>query len=474
MFGERTLGSYAARHPLRTMRSGYMTISGLKTVGGVDMGPILAQATQDVQNVQATSQPGGEVNAVMGGLGALDNFLTKMTTEPGTVRARMTKDWNKVRAALQIAKTIPDPITQVAAHVAELFVNIAYELFGDKPCEFEKKGNCSATIAADGSRSGGGVCCNPFPGSSGRGVVVTLAASGYKRFPGKFNEIPAGNYYNIAGSGVPRDQMVLRAPSANQIRRDMYKFAPRMFQDNHIHSMLVPNGWAVEIFDKSGFQGKRQVLGPGFHNVADMGWADKISSMRVRGPWSIHDRLYSEAFKGKTAGWITERARKTINPDMILALTGLDPLRPKQPGYQPYDSVWRPGWYLRLSEAGALNSQVVQMVFQELGFTPQDLEREKMISMEKTLNTVKLLFQTSAMNSPAQAAELLQNAFTMEQLEIAKLLSRYGLDGAMLQKLYSVLGQQLAALKKKLGVSATEKVWRKPRFDITQVALTAN
>ena len=472
MYNQRTIGLSIARLPIQVPIQ-------IPVSKQLDLSPIVAQATPSTQNVivaRRSGLPGGEIAAVMKGLGALDNFITKVTADPTKMRmeARITKDWDSVRAALQMAKAIPNPFVQVGAHVAELLVNIAYELFGDKPCDYMNKGNCPSTIAADGSRSGSGPCCNPFPETSGRGVLVTQDAAGYKRFPMRFNEIPAGDYYNIEGKGVPRDQMILKPPSANQIRRDIYKIAPNMFQDKSISSMLVPDGWAVEIFSEPGFRGQRKTFGPGFYRLPEMGWNDKIRSMRVRGPWSIHDRLYSTTFKNKTAGWITERARKTINLDMILALTGLDPLRPKQPGYQSYDSVWRPGWYLRLSEAGALNSQAVQMVFKELGFTPQDLEREKLISMEKTLDTVKLLLQTSTLNNPAQATELLHTAYTMEQLEIAKLLSRYKLDPSSLRKLQSALSQQLTGEKKKLGVSTTEKVWRKPRFDITQVVLTAD
>lgn len=444
-------------------------------VGGVNLGPILANSISSASNIGAYQRvPGGEVAAVAQGIGALDNFVKSVTTKPTTVEARTTKDWDRVRAGLAVAKTIPEPITQIVANVAELFVNVFYELFGDKPCKFQEKGNCGANEAADGLRSGGGTCCNPFPKASGRGIIVTQDAAGYKRYPGRFAEIPAGDYYNIEGKGVPRENMILKPPSANQIRRDMYKIAPNMFKDKDISSMFVPSGWQVQIFAQPGFQGETKVLGPGFHKLADMGWNDKISSMKVRGPWSIHDHLYSTQFKNKTAGWVTERARKPVTSDMILALSGLDPLRPKQPGYQPYDSVWRPGWYLRLSEAGALNSPSVRMVFNELGFTEEDLKREKLISMEKTLDTIDLLLQTMGLNNPTQAAELLQSAYTMEQLEIASLLNRYGLDQATLQKLKTALSNSLVSAKKELGVSATQKVWSKPRFDITQVAFAAD
>lgn len=488
----RTVGYYTAKHPIWSLR--HSSVGGLRTLGAVDLGPILAGALSPVSAPAAApgtgprritpgmapsgpaklAQAQAQIQAVMQGVGALDNFVRSITTKPKTVETRMTKDWDSVRAGLQIAKAIPHPVAQLGAAAAELLVNLAYELFGTKPCDFNKKGDCSATVHADGSRSGGGECCNPFPKSSGRGVIVTDHAAGYKRYPGQFAEIPAGNYYKLDGKGVPRDQMILKPASANQIRRDMYKIAPRMFADKSISSMLVPDGWAVEIFSEPGFKGKTKTFGPGFHRFPEMGWNDQIRSMRVRGPWSIHDRLHSEMFKNKAAGWITERARKPVSSDMILALSGLDSLRPKQPGYQPFDSVWRPGWYLRLSEAGVLNSQSVKMVFDELGFTPEDLEREKLISMEKTLDTVTLLLQTANLGNQAQAAELLQSAFTAEQLEIASLLSRYGLDQATLTKIRQGLEQSLPSLKKKLGVSATAKVWRKPRFDITQVAFAAD
>lgn len=444
------------------------------TVGALDLGPILAGAIQDSQNISMNARPGGQLNAITQGLGALDSFVRDVTTKRTTVEARTTKDWDRVRSGLQVAKAVPVPIISGIAAGVDVLVQVIYQLFGDKPCDFAKKGPCGATVDADGLRHGGGTCCNPFPQGSGRGIIVTQDAAGYKRFPGAFAEIPAGDYYNIQGTNVPRQNMILKPPSANQIRRDMYKIAPNMFKDNDISSMLVPDGWQVQIFSQPGFQGESKVFGPGFYKLADMGWNDKISSMRVRGPWSIHDHLYSIEFKNKTAGWITERARKPVSPDMILALTGLDPLRPKQPGYQPYDSVWRPGWYLRLSEANALDSPTIKMVFDELGFTPEDLNREKLISMEKTLDTVQLLIQTIGLNNPAQASELLQSAFTMEQLEIASLLSRYGLNQATLQKLQKGLMDAIANMKKQLGVSPTQRAWSKPRFDITQVAFAAD
>lgn len=468
MFGERSLQAYSARHPV-------WPTSGIPTTGQVrqvNLQQLLKQTATPAAPGAAPSFGANEVAAAMQGIQALDRFIQTIP-EPKTVRAKTTKDWDRVRAGLQVAKAIPFPPVQIGAMVADFFTNLVFEIFGDKPCEFQNKGPCKANVAADGSRRGGGDCCNPFKNLSGRGVIVTEHAAGYKKYPGRFAEIPAGDYWNLSGYGVPRDQMILKPPSANQIRRDMFKIAPKMFKNNDVSSMLVPQGWAVEVFTKPGFQGNHKTFGPGFHKLADMGWNDKIASMKVRGPWSIFDELYAEAFKEKRGGWITERARKAVSPDMILALNGLDPLRPKQPGYQPYESVWRPGWYLRLSEAGALNSEPVRIVFQELGFTPEDLEREKLISMEKTLDTVNLLIQTTQMPSPDQAAELLRSAFTVEQLEIAKLLSRYNLDASSLQKLKQAIVQQLASMRKKLGMSATKQTWRKPRFDITQVALQA-
>ena len=426
-------------------------------------------ANQTAEAAAAVVPKGGkEIQAVMQGTAFLGDLVDRF--QQGKDGFKGGAEWDIARGALETIEAVPFPPLQIVAKVANFIRGIFEGIFRKGPCEFSKKGGCSKHVNADGSAYGSGDCCNPYNSLSGKGVMVTEHGSGYKKYPGKYAEIPAGDFYTLDGKGTPLDMRLPAPASADLLSRNLYTVAPGVYANKMINDIYIPDGWAVELYSGPGFTGEKKTLGPGFHMLYHEGrWYHKAVSAKVRGPWSIVDRMNSGAFKEKKKGWVTERVKKEVSDDNILMLMGLDPLRPKQPGYEYYESVWRPGWYLRLSEANLVDSDVYKMVWKELGLTAKDLAEEKVISMEKTLDVLDLLGRVEQFDDKQKAFALLKNSLTVEQMEIAQLLSRYTLDADGIRKIYTIVADELEKAKKEAGVSSA--LWKKPRFDISEIEM---
>lgn len=478
------INKLAARHAIYTPSTvGQFDVSaiikqGLMAQGNIGMGG--GQQPQGGASQLATAFGGGQgvpkggslgamsggVNpqAIAEGVNAIEGLLRQSQAEGGIRDA-----WQPTFAALKVAKAIPDPVVAGVALIGEILTRIVFDIFGDKPCEFTTKKACTASRRTDGSVYGDGECCNPFDNATGKGVMVTEHAVGYKRYPGEYTEIPAGDYYNLTGIGVPREYRVPAPLRAGSVREDLFTVAPKVFGRN-VDSMLVPRGWQVQAFSQPGFKGTSKTFGPGFIDMRKEGFRKGAASLRVRGNWSIIDRLNAEALKEKRSGWVTENAEtRNLDDETILTLIGLDPLRPKTPGYQEYLSVWRPGWFLRLSEAGVIDSRPIQIALKKLGFDKRDLLREKAISMEQTLDTLQLLKRAERIGDPGAAKNLVETAFNVRQKEIAQILSKYKLDDKGIDRLIQSIGDELKSAKAQLGVARTDRLSR----EATEVAVQA-
>lgn len=209
-------------------------------------------------------------------------------------------------------------------------------------------------------RSSGDVsCCRIKP--SERGVLI-VEGSLSNAAPGNFWEAPAGDYYYIQCSDArqltPEKWQLARPDDKGRIPACISTGGATM------RELVVPEEWAVELWSEPGFRGQMIELLDGTHNLAARGWAGKVQSMRIRGPWTIVDGLISNELGRQAPGWMTEKAHAgLLTPFRVAEGVINDPLRPQPPtrfedGIPEWQSAFRPGWEDRLKVMWTPESQV--------------------------------------------------------------------------------------------------------------------
>lgn len=210
----------------------------------------------------------------------------------------------------------------------------------------DTRGTGFGTIRSSGDTS----CCRIKP--TERGVLI-IEGSAVSAAPGAFWEAPAGDYYYV------------QCPDARKLTPEKWQFArpdnngriPACISTSgaNMGQLIVPDEWSIELWSEPGFRGKTLELFEGRHNLEMMGWADKVQSMRIRGPWTIVDGLIANELGRQAKGWMTEKAHAgLLTPFRVAEGVINDPVRPEPPGrfddeIPEWESSFRPGWEQRLS-----------------------------------------------------------------------------------------------------------------------------
>lgn len=319
----------------------------------------------------------------------------------------------------------------LASHIADYFVPglgtainsltpILTGLFTDKPCDPQKP--CRSEVGWDGSGlalPGPIECC--MPPISGTTVLVCEHKLGYKKWPGWWRNLHAGDYYYtgqtlcgnvLCGGGkgpaaaytpkkvldtYPDYAYVLPQPEVYIAQKHpMYKYttqgAPpgsrypkkKLFfpikkfgldilgRPKVISNMIIPEGFAVQLFTEPSFEGEASpVIGPGDHNLHQYGWADKEMSMKVRGPLTIWDYWAGKLLSERTPGWITESWPKKPTMTEIAKLVLGDPTRKNVTSFDEpilgHVSFWGPGWEKRVKKVSKKMPKVQQQQLEQQG-----------------------------------------------------------------------------------------------------------
>lgn len=246
-------------------------------------------------------------------------------------------------------------------------------VFGGGPCEWLKKGPCTYGTLWDGRKETHGVCCNPYP--SGNGVMFTEHAPGYRRFPGLAVELAAGDY--VAPDAAWAAALPPLVPGQKNLPIGM----------NGISGALVPPGWQARIWSGALMTDRSHLLGPGTHNLAELGFNDSVAAIEVRGTWTIHDFLYGQELLLQRTGWITSWMPRPPTVHEVRALVLGDPGRPRTSlGFEgPLLSgtrMWDTRWADNLGKAGLLGHPETMAVLDTLGVPrkEQDLAAARMIT----------------------------------------------------------------------------------------------
>lgn len=263
---------------------------------------------------------------------------------------------------------------------------IITSFFGDKPCNPDEAPECHFRLNWDGSGSitAPSDCCQPP--ISGTSVFLSEHAPGYKKWPGHWGNAHAGDYFSVgcgpqyAGKHTPG---AIKQAFPNYHPMDK-GYAPCVgFEPDRISGMIVPDGFAVQIFDEEGFGGDSMELGPGAHNLHELEWGDRIGSMKVRGPFTIWDFFAGYNLKEKKPGWVTADFDHVPTDEEVLQLVMQDPIRAQYLHMDfsrpiiPYASFWSPGWEQRAAQLQ--QGQVQQAAQQMQRFEQQQFQQQQQL-----------------------------------------------------------------------------------------------
>lgn len=246
------------------------------------------------------------------------------------------------------------------------------KIFGTAPCEWTKRPSCTTVLQWDGSKKRvHGDCCNPLP--SGIGVMLVEHAPGYRKFPGYGTEIPAGDYVSVSLNDAAKQPPLVDG---------MPNLAIGL---SGISGVLVPPGYTCRVYDQPRFNGRMVELGPGTHNLHEIGMGDAVQSAQVRGQMTATDFMYGQKLTDRTAGWITAWMPRTPTREEVLALVFGDPQRPKDntsfDGFlRDWKQTWNPGWATNLEQMKLLDLPKTKEILQALSIKDQDLDTSRMVA----------------------------------------------------------------------------------------------
>lgn len=233
------------------------------------------------------------------------------------------------------------------------------------------RGTGFGTIRSTGDTS----CCRIKP--TERGVLIVEGSMG-NATPGAFWEAPAGDYYNIQCTDARR-----LTPESRQFERpDGKGRIPACISTGgaDMSQLVVPEDWSVELWSEPGFGGQVLELFEGKYDLRVKGWADKVKSMRIRGPWTIVDGLISNELGRQAEGWMTQKSRAgLLTPYRVADAVMNDPLRPESPArfddpIPEWQSAFRPGWEERLKPMWTPGSGVGSNMLSNFRVSLQDLD----------------------------------------------------------------------------------------------------
>lgn len=244
-------------------------------------------------------------------------------------------------------------------------------VLGSAPCEWTKKSKCQSYELWDNRKFGRGTCCNPAP--SGIGVLFAQHKDGYKKFPGRAIEMPAGDY--IAASGE-------RAAELPTVVEGQPNFALGM---SDASSALVPPGYKVRLFSKEMFEGTMHELGPGTHDLHALGLGDKVRSAQIRGAWTIFDYTYGQNLMAQKTGWVTSYMERRPTEKEVKSLVLNDPQRNRD--HEDFGGLmirgtptWAPDWATQLEKVGILNHPIALDTLKKLGVRESDIEASQLVN----------------------------------------------------------------------------------------------
>lgn len=240
--------------------------------------------------------------------------------------------------ATEIAAPILDSVLPGLGTAISSLTPIITGFFTEKPCDPSKAGPCASSKYWDGrvTLREYRECCNPQ--LSGLGVLLTEHQPGYKYWPSKFREIPAGDYWSV-DTNIVEEKFGPDYPSAG-------------FSENELSGIVIPHNWKVQIFKGQGFEGESLVLPQGVHLLHKLGFGDKVKSIKVRGPWGWYDYLAGKELLKQRPGWITFTMPPNPSKTVITKLVLSDPNRVLPLSFDepiiPWEPFWGPGWNYKL------------------------------------------------------------------------------------------------------------------------------
>lgn len=418
------------------------------SVGGMTVGIKLDKTVDSALDIAFGKNQPAEAQAIRAGIGLLDNIL----------QGNIKDGWQGAHAALNVAKAIPVPVVQVVAEIGALVTSVLFELFGDKPCEFLNRPDCRLLTDpsdpvrqyAEGSKKGDRCC---FPRPTGRGIILTEREPGVDtNYPGqRATEAPAWDYPYISCAIALRNRDKIKKyliPEQDLPAVDIIPCTP--FKDNVINGALVPSNWRIKLFSEPEFKGSSVVLEVGAHPLksGDIKFANKAKSFQIRGPWTLQDGNIGKHLINREDGWVTQYMTAP-NWETVMQLITLDPMRPAPPqdfnvNPQPYLSLWRPGWFFRLSNAGVIDEPVVKSILESVGIGDRQIKQENVKMLEKMVMTTNLLIEASKLDEKT-AKNTLESLFRVDPqvAEIAKSIIDKRLQETSLPEFKGYLETQL-------------------------------
>lgn len=416
-------------------------------IGDADLGAIINSGLSSA--LGATASQANPQAQIMEGIKGIDKLLG----------GNLADGWEGAQAALSVFKSIPDPISQAIGHIGSFATDALYQLFGDKPCKFTEKGECSWRLGSNQVVVlSEGECCSPK--ITGRGVVLAEHEPGYKKFPGRAAEVPAWDYYHSEC-----DSAMKLTPEKEKIKdQDLPEITYVPCADlpgGYISGVMVLPNWKIKLYESpAGFSSNSIELGPGLHALASgpIKYNDRNVSMKIRGPWTYQDALIAKALKDKKKGWITSYMSGTPTDEQLVQLVTLDPLRPKPPQdfnakMKTYLSIWRPGWFFRLSTAGVLELPAIKSIFETLGIDAEVLSKAKVDTLKDVEKTAGFIAQ-AAKNPDAKAAgDVLAELFKVSPAlgEISANFVKNGLKQGEITQLQNELKAQIEKAEKEVA-----------------------
>jgi hypothetical protein len=424
------------------------SVGSPRTVG-VNLDNIITSAAQSAFGIaEGQSDPQQAINQGVASIATL-------------LQGDIKDGWQGAQLALSAAKAIPDPTVQAIAHIGSFVTTILYEMVGDKPCEFMQQPDCKIS-SPDGHPilNYAGDCC--LPRLTGRGVLLSMQEPGATKYPGRIaSEAPAWDYPYLSCTTANRNKSKILNVIPNQDIPSAVMVPCVDIGDNAISGALIPANWQVRMFSNSDFGGNSIVLGDGAHPLISgpNKFSNTASSIQIRGPWTLQDAYIAQHLRNRDKGWVTQYMTTPPNWETLIQLVTLDPTRPLPPtdfsvSPQPYLSVWRPGWFFRLLNAGVLATPTIQSMLKLVGIGERELQIEAVANLKDNIEVLTLVEETMKLG-PQKGKVLLERIFKTEPIlgEIAIAMVKLGMHPNIVSEMKLRMMDRLKAAQRQFNVS---------------------